>query len=72
MLPIQSSAAASSNFTIKPSSVWMECGADPDFLANCFEADKTLSFLPMSSNRESNNKKAYDDEDKTELLVTPV
>lgn len=73
MFPIQSSSAASSNFPVKPSSVWAECEADPDFVANCFEGDDTVSLLPRSSNRENNNKKASDDEEKTELFaVTPL
>lgn len=64
--PFQPSAApAPSNSTVKPHSVWMECGADSDFLANCFKRDETVSPLPRSSDGENKN----DDEDTTELFL---
>lgn len=64
-----SAAAAPSNSTIKPNSVWAECGGDPDFLANCFERDKNPSPLPRSSNRENTEEEHDDDEDTEELFL---
>ncbi|XP_073321978.1 RILP-like protein 1 isoform X1 [Pagrus major] len=64
-----SSAAAPSNSTIKPNSVWAECGGDPDFLANCFERDKNPSPLPSSSNRENTEEEHEDDEEMTALFL---
>lgn len=72
MLPIQSSAAPS-NSTMKPNSVWVECGGDPGFLANCFECDKSPSLLPGSSKEENNGEEDDSDEDTAALfLVTPA
>ncbi len=69
---IQSSAAAPSN-PIKPNSVWVECGGDPDFLANCFERDKSPSLLPRSPNRENIEEESDEDKDTAALfLVTPA
>lgn len=73
VLPIQSSAAAPSNSTIKPNSVWVECEGDPDFLANCFERDKCPPLLPKSSKRENNVEECDEDKDTPALLlVTPA
>ncbi|XP_070759696.1 RILP-like protein 1 isoform X2 [Enoplosus armatus] len=65
---MMSSTAAPSN-SIKPDSVWVECGGDPDFLANCFEHDKSPSLLPRSSNRENNEEEGDKDEDTTALFL---
>ncbi|XP_045889850.1 RILP-like protein 1 [Micropterus dolomieu] len=62
-------AAASPSNSIKPDSVWVECGGDSDFLANCFECDKSPSPLRSSSNRENYEEEGDDDEDKTALLL---
>ncbi|XP_044051650.1 RILP-like protein 1 isoform X2 [Siniperca chuatsi] len=67
--PIQSSAAVPSN-SIKSDSVWAECGGDPDFLANCYESDKSPSLLPRSSNRENNEEEGDEDEDTALFLVS--
>ncbi|XP_076587767.1 RILP-like protein 1 [Chaetodon auriga] len=64
-----SPAAAPSNSTIKPNSVWVECGGDPDFLANCFECDKSPSLLPGSSKEEDNGEVGDSDEDSTALFL---
>lgn len=69
MLPIQSSSSNS----IKPNSVWVECGTDPGFQANCFERDKSPSLLPRSSKRVDIEEKGHKDEDtKRSSLVRPV
>ncbi|XP_035514549.1 RILP-like protein 1 [Morone saxatilis] len=60
---------APSNSTIKPKSVWVECGDDPDFLANCFECDKSPSLLPRSLNEEKNEEDGDFDEDTTALFL---
>ncbi|TNM89641.1 hypothetical protein fugu_003875 [Takifugu bimaculatus] len=39
-------AAAESNSPIQARSVWVECGSDPSFVANCYEPNKTLYLLP--------------------------
>ncbi|XP_070689738.1 RILP-like protein 1 [Pempheris klunzingeri] len=64
-----SSAAAPSDSTIKPNSVWVECGGDPDFVANCFECDKSPSILPRSSNTEKSEEEGDEDKDKPALLL---
>lgn len=66
---ITSSAAAPPTIAIKPNSVWVECGGDPDFLANCFECDKSPSLLPETSNGETNEKESDNDQDKTALFL---
>ena len=59
--------------SLKPNSVWVECGGDAGFWANCFERDKSPSVLPRSSRREKNNEEGAEDEDTTAVLpVTPV
>nr|XP_020458022.1 RILP-like protein 1 [Monopterus albus] len=58
------SSAAMSADSIKPNSVWMECGGDPGFLVNC---DKSLSLLPGSSNRENIVEDGDENEDVTAL-----
>lgn len=68
--PLMTSAAAAhlpSSF--KPNSVWVECGGDPDFLENCFECDKSLSFLRKSANREDNKEDGDEEENSTTLLL---
>ncbi|XP_040899197.1 RILP-like protein 1 [Toxotes jaculatrix] len=55
--------------SIKPNSVWAECGGDAGFLANCFECDKSPSLLPRSSNRENNVEEGDKDEDTSALLL---
>ncbi|XP_008416797.1 RILP-like protein 1 isoform X2 [Poecilia reticulata] len=40
--------------SVKPRSVWVECGGDPGFMAKCLECDKSLSLLSTTANR--NNK----------------
>ncbi|KAG7489978.1 hypothetical protein JOB18_025142 [Solea senegalensis] len=55
--------------TIKPNSVWMECGGDPGFLANCFEHNKGPSILPGPSNGENTEDEREKDEDTTTLLL---
>lgn len=62
-------AAASSNSPIKPESVWVECGDDPDFLANCFECDKSPSRLTRPSNGDNIEEEGDDDEDSAALLL---
>ncbi|XP_018524042.1 RILP-like protein 1 [Lates calcarifer] len=62
------SEAAPSN-SIKPNSVWVECGGDAGFLANCFERDKSPSLLSRSSNRENTEEEGDEDEDTTALLL---
>lgn len=62
-----SAAALSKPF--KPNSVWVECGEDPGFLANCFEGDKSLSLLPGSANRDNNEEEGIEDRDGTALLL---
>ncbi|XP_034398205.1 RILP-like protein 1 isoform X3 [Cyclopterus lumpus] len=55
--------------SIKPNSVWVECGGDPGFLANCFESDKSPSLLPRSSKRENNEEEGDKDNGTTTLLL---
>ncbi|XP_041793497.1 RILP-like protein 1 [Chelmon rostratus] len=63
------SSAAPSNSTMKPNSVWVECGGDPGFLANCFECDKSPSLLPGSSKEENNGEEDDSDEDTAALFL---
>ncbi|KAM8886336.1 RILP-like protein 1 isoform 2-T2 [Spinachia spinachia] len=68
--PASSLMTSSSSNCIKPNSVWVECGADPGFLANCFERDKSLSLLPRLSKRLDIEEEGDKDEDtKTSSLV---
>uniref|UniRef100_A0A3P8UHB6 RILP-like protein 1 n=1 Tax=Amphiprion percula TaxID=161767 RepID=A0A3P8UHB6_AMPPE len=53
----------------KPNSVWVECGGDSGFLANCFERDKSLSPLPKSANREKNEEESGEDDNTTSMLL---
>lgn len=67
---LQPSEAVPPN-AIKPNSVWMECGGDPGFLANCFECENSPSILPRSSNRGNDEEEGNKDEDTTAFsLVT--
>ncbi|XP_032433325.1 RILP-like protein 1 [Xiphophorus hellerii] len=36
--------------SVKPRSVWVECGGDPGFMAKCLECDKSLSLLLITAN----------------------
>ncbi|KAM9360779.1 RILP-like protein 1 [Symphorus nematophorus] len=64
-----SPSATPSNSTIKPNSVWVECGGDPDFLANCFERNKSPSLLSRSLNGEKNEEEGNNDEDTAALFL---
>nr|XP_040051462.1 RILP-like protein 1 isoform X1 [Gasterosteus aculeatus aculeatus] len=61
--PASSLTTSSSSNSIKPNSVWVECGTDPGFQANCFERDKSPSLLPRSSKRVDIEEKGHEDED---------
>ncbi|XP_014880858.1 RILP-like protein 1, partial [Poecilia latipinna] len=39
--------------SVKPRSVWVECGGDPGFMAKCLECDKSLSLLSTTANRKN-------------------
>lgn len=60
---------SSASNSIKPNSVWVECGGDSGFLATCFERDKSPSPLPRSSKRDNNEEKGDDDENTMALLL---
>ncbi|XP_033947709.1 RILP-like protein 1 isoform X2 [Pseudochaenichthys georgianus] len=57
--------------SLKPKSVWVECGGDPGFLANCFEREKSPSVRRRSSKRE-NNEEEDDEEEETTALSLKV
>ncbi|KAK5871512.1 hypothetical protein PBY51_004391 [Eleginops maclovinus] len=57
-------ATVTSN-SLKPNSVWVECGGDPGFLANCFERGKSPSVLLRSAQNENNKE----EEDTTALSL---
>lgn len=65
-------AAPSSTLSRQESSVWAECGADRDFLANAFEQDEDLYFLPRSSSTWGLEKRSSDDEKSTEILLVKL
>ncbi|XP_069577655.1 RILP-like protein 1 isoform X1 [Brachyistius frenatus] len=66
--PQMTFSAGALSKSIKPNSVWVECGGDPSFLANCLERDQSLSLLPRSANRENNEEEGDEDEDTALLL----
>lgn len=55
--------------SIKPNSVWVECGGDPGFLANCFESDNSPSLLPTSSKRAMNEEERDEEKNMAALLL---
>ncbi|XP_031711981.1 RILP-like protein 1 isoform X1 [Anarrhichthys ocellatus] len=67
--PTSPQMTSSPSNSIKPNSVWVECGGDPGFLANCFEHDKSPSLLPSSSKRQNNEEEGDRDEDTTTSLL---
>lgn len=70
--PLLLAVAAPSDLSRKESSVWAECGADPDFLASSFEQDDNLPFLPRSSNGEDYERSSDDEKLADMFLVTPT
>ncbi|XP_053180967.1 RILP-like protein 1 [Scomber japonicus] len=62
-------AAAPPSNSIRPNSVWVECGGDPGFLVNCCEPDKSASFSLRSTNREYNEEEGSQAEDTPALLL---
>lgn len=67
--PTSTQITSSSSKSVKPNSVWVECGGDPGFMANCFECDKSPSLLPRSSKRENNEEEGDEDKHATSLLL---
>ncbi|XP_060895272.1 RILP-like protein 1 [Labrus mixtus] len=67
--PQRTSSAAVPVNSIKPNSVWEECGGDPDFMANSFEHERSSSPLTESSQEEKNNKERNKEEDKTAAML---
>lgn len=67
--PLASALAAPSTLSRQESSVWAECGADRDFLANAFEQDEDLYFLPRSSSAGGLEKRSSDDEKSREIFL---
>lgn len=62
-------AETSSSDSIKPKSVWLECGGDPGFMAKCLECDKSISLLTTGKNR-SNERDLHKDETMAAHLLT--
>uniref|UniRef100_A0A146S4Y0 RILP-like protein 1 n=1 Tax=Fundulus heteroclitus TaxID=8078 RepID=A0A146S4Y0_FUNHE len=53
-------AETSLSDSVKPRSVWVECGGDPGFVAKCLECDKSLSLLTSAKrNTEEENTAAH-------------
>ncbi|KAM9393164.1 RILP-like protein 1 [Pholidichthys leucotaenia] len=52
--------------TVKPESVWVECGGDPGFLENRLQCEKSLSLLSESASKENDED---EHEDKTTCLM---
>ncbi|KAM4745685.1 RILP-like protein 1 [Anableps anableps] len=53
--------------SVKPRSVWVECGGDPGFMAKCLECDKSLSLLATAANRK--NEGDLDEEESMVALA---
>ncbi|XP_041642685.1 RILP-like protein 1 isoform X2 [Cheilinus undulatus] len=66
--PQRMSSIEEQSNSLKPDSVWVECGGDPDFMANCFEHDKSPSPLTKSSHRDHRDGEG-DTEDMTAKLL---
>ncbi|XP_028270370.1 RILP-like protein 1 [Parambassis ranga] len=66
--PLVSTEATAALSESKLNSVWAECGGDPDFLAHCFECDKSISLLPRSANREDHDEDEGDDDEGATAL----
>lgn len=66
--PIMCPTEVTSN-PLQIKSVWAECGADPDFVANCIKRDRSLSLISTSANRETNEEGRDEDEDMTALFL---
>ncbi|KAM6931384.1 RILP-like protein 1 [Xenentodon cancila] len=58
-------AAKAPSNSVKPKSVWAECGGDPSFVAKCLGCDKSLSLLPKPANIEINEDDLDEDESAT-------
>ncbi|XP_074526680.1 RILP-like protein 1 isoform X2 [Halichoeres trimaculatus] len=56
--------------SIKPNSVWVECGGDLEFMANCFEHGRSPSPLVKSSHEANNKKNRVKEEDTSVILET--
>lgn len=64
--------AVTSTLARQESSVWAECGVDRDFLANAFEQDEDLSFLPRSSSARGLEKRSSDGEKSREMFLVKL
>lgn len=72
-LPLASALAAPSTLSRQESSVWAECGAGHDFLADDFEQDEGLSFPLGSSSAGGLEKRSSEDKKSGEMfLVKPL
>ncbi|XP_061585992.1 RILP-like protein 1 isoform X2 [Cololabis saira] len=58
-------AAKAPSNSVKPKSVWAECGGDPSFVAKFLGCDKSLSLLPKLADREIIEDDFDEDEDAT-------
>lgn len=70
--PLGSDLTAPSTLSRQESSVWAECGADHDFLADAFEQDEDLSFPPESSSARSLDERSSDDEKSREMFLVKL
>lgn len=70
--PLASALAAPSTLSRQESSVWAECGADRDFLANPFEQEEDLYFLPRASSAGGLEKRSSDDEKSREMFLVKL
>uniref|UniRef100_UPI003AAB6B5D RILP-like protein 1 isoform X1 n=1 Tax=Centroberyx gerrardi TaxID=166262 RepID=UPI003AAB6B5D len=63
------SLVAATADSCKQNSVWVECGGDAGFLADCFESHSSPSLLPSSTDGELNEEDGDEDEDVAVLLL---
>lgn len=60
--PLASELEAPSTLSRQESSVWAECGAEPNFWSSTLEQDEDFSLLPRSSSAEGLEKRSSDEE----------
>lgn len=70
--PLASALEVPSTLSRQESSVWAECGADHDFLADIIEQDEDFPFLPRSSIADVLDKRSSDDEESREIFLVKL
>ncbi|XP_034546991.1 RILP-like protein 1 [Notolabrus celidotus] len=67
--PAKGPLSAAPSISLKPNSVWVECGGDLEFMENCFEHERSPSPLTKSSQGKNIKNESNKEEDTSAMIL---